>query len=130
MKKQSFYVVGAMVVVALTLIYFYGVSRRVEGFSSTGSGVNTLTMYYVDWCPHCTHAKPDFEKLKAESPLQVNGKGVEVGMVNPEKEPEAAKGKPVKGYPTILLQKASGETVEYQGERAYGPLKEFLKENV
>lgn len=129
MKKQSFYVVGAMVIVALTLIYFYGVGRRAEGFNGSG-GNSTLTMYYVDWCPHCTHAKPDFEKLKGESPLQVNGKNVEIGMVNPEKEPEAAKGKPVKGYPTILLQKPSGETVEYQGERAYGPLKEFLKENV
>ncbi len=128
MKKQSFYIFGAMIVVALVLIYFYGVSRRAEGFSD--SGVSSFTMYYVDWCPHCQTAKPDFEKLKSESPLQVNGKQVEINMVNPENEPDAAKGKPVKGYPTILLQKASGETVEYQGERTYGPFKDFLKENV
>jgi thiol-disulfide isomerase/thioredoxin len=128
MKKQSFYIIGAIIVIALVLVYFYGVSRRAEGFSDSGS--NSLTMYYVDWCPHCQTAKPDFEKLQSESPLQVNGTSVDINMVNPEKEPEAAKGKPVKGYPTILLQKASGEIVEYQGERAYAPLKDFLKENV
>jgi len=129
MKNQTIYIFGAIIAVALVLIYFYGISRsRAEGFS--GSGPSSFTMYYVDWCPHCKDAKPDFEKLKSESPLQVNGKQVEISMVNPEDDPAAAKGKPVKGYPTILLQKASGETVEYQGERAYGPFKDFLKENV
>lgn len=129
MKNQTLYIFGAVIVVALVLIYFYGISHwRGEGFSD--SGVNSFTMYYVDWCPHCKDAKPDFEKLQSESPLQVNGKQIEISMVNPENDPAAAKGKPVKGYPTILLQKASGEIVEYQGERAYGPFKDFLKENV
>jgi hypothetical protein len=51
-------------------------------------------------------------------------------MVNPEKTPEAAAGKPVKGYPTILLEKMTGEIVEYSGERNKDGYMAFLKENI
>ena len=51
-------------------------------------------------------------------------------MVEPEKEPEKAKGKTIKGYPTLLLEKANGETVEFDGERTPEGYAKFLEQNV
>lgn len=128
MRNQSFYIFGGLVVFALALIYFYGANRRrYEGFSD---GNAKLTMYYVDWCPHCQHAKPDFEKLVSKSPLKVGAGSVDITLVNPENTPEAAAGKPVKGYPTILLEKPGGEIVEYNGERNTDSYMQFLQQNI
>jgi thiol-disulfide isomerase/thioredoxin len=128
MKNQAFYIFAGVIVVALALIYFYGISKKSEGFSSDNK--NTFTMYYVDWCPHCTHAKPDFEALRDASPVDINGQQVEFSMVNPEKTPELTKGKPIKGYPTIILTKAGGQSVEYSGERNKGGYMSFLQSNL
>jgi hypothetical protein len=38
-------------------------------------------------------------------------------MIDAAKNPEAAKDKPVKGFPTFLLETTDGKIVEYQGER-------------
>lgn len=128
MRNQSFYIFGGLVVLALVLIYFYGANgRRYEGFSD---GNPKLTMYYVDWCPHCQHAKPDFEALASKSPLKVGAGSVDIALVNPEKNPDAAAGKPVKGYPTILLEKPGGEIVEYNGERNTDGYMQFLQQNI
>lgn len=129
MKHQALIVVGSLLIVALVLLYFYGVGRRsaMEGFAS---GKTTLTMYYVDWCPHCQSAKPDFEALKDASPIDVNGQSVAFEMVNPEKTPDLTKGKPIKGYPTILLTKSSGEVVEYDGSRDKDGYMSFLQSNI
>lgn len=129
MRNQNFYIFGGIILIALVLLYFYGTYRKHnEGFNDNSD--SKLTMYFVDWCPHCTNAKPDFESMKAVSPLQVNGKPVSINMVNPESNPDAAAGKPVKGYPTILLEKSSGEIVEYNGERNKDGYMAFLKENI
>jgi thiol-disulfide isomerase/thioredoxin len=129
MKQQALLLIAGLVVVALVLIYFYGMGsgRRYEGFDT---GKNKFTMYYVDWCPHCQHAKPDFEALRDASPVDVNGQLVEVDMVNPEKNPELTKGKPIKGYPTILLTKSTGDIVEYEGSRDKEGYMSFLKNNL
>lgn len=132
MRRQSFYIFVGCVTVALVLLYFYGKAGwplKREGFSGSGSGYN-LTMYYVDWCPHCQSAKPDFEALRDASPVDVNGHVVEVGLVNPEKTPELTQGKPIKGYPTVILTKPSGEFVEYNGERNKSGYMSFLQSNV
>ena len=127
MKQQALLLIAGLVVAALVLIYFYGVGGRREGFADAK---NKFTMYYVDWCPHCQHAKPDFEALRDASPVDVNGQLVEIDMVNPEKNPELTKGKPIKGYPTILLTKSTGDVVEYEGPREKDGYMSFLKANL
>jgi thiol-disulfide isomerase/thioredoxin len=108
-------------------------SFQIDGFADGGSGSGTnpkLTMYYVDWCPHCTSAKPDFQSVMGNGTATINGKKVDIAMVNPEKDPDAAAGKPVKGYPTILFESPGGNIVEYSGERNKAGFLEFLKTNV
>ena len=132
---KPLHIVIGLIVAALVIIYFVGLptnwSFKVDGFTDGGNSSNPkLTMYYVDWCPHCTSAKPDFQSVMGNGTATINGKTVDVAMVNPEKDPAAAAGKPVKGYPTILFEKPGGNIVEYSGERNKAGFLEFLKENV
>ena len=78
----------------------------------------TFTMYYADWCGHCKTAKPEFEKLVAKSPMDVNGVKCKIRLVSPEKQPELAKGKQIKGFPTFLMETPDGKMVEYKGPRS------------
>ena len=116
-----------LVVVAI-LIFFSLYSKRLSGFQNPT--IDTFTMYYADWCPHCKTAKPDMEALIAKSPIDVNGKKCAIRMIQPEQQPEEAKGKPVKGFPTFLLETTDGETVEYKGARNTGGYLAFLNENL
>ena len=100
-----------------------GETHHYEGFSSDA----TFYMFGVDWCPHCTSTKPIFDSLG--STQTIGGKTVQCVYVNPENEPEKAKGFPVDGYPTLILQKGS-EQVKYSGPRTKDGFLQFLQQNV
>jgi thiol-disulfide isomerase/thioredoxin len=92
-----------------------------EPFASPAA---TFTMFGVDWCPHCKTAKPIVESLKAS----MTSGDVEVRVVNPEKEPQAAEGFQIDGYPTFYLEK-SGQKTKYSGPRTVEGMKAFLQQN-
>ena len=96
-----------------------------EGFASSGP---MFYMFGVDWCPHCTSAKPEF--LALGSTKTIDGKSVEMRFVNPEKEPEAAADFEIDGYPTLYLVQSSGQKVKYQGPRTTDGFLHFLQKNV
>jgi len=130
--KQSFYTLAIVVVVALlALNYMY---NRSEGFADAGaSGVDTFTMFYADWCPHCKTVKPEFKNWGADKgSVQVNGKTVFVKMLEAdaagtkEKMTEAG----VKGFPTFMLFKSNGQKVEFDGERSPAGWESWLKKNI
>ena len=113
---------AAVVVGILGLAYFYGFGASfgfgLQGFQSgPAPAVNTFTMYYADWCPHCQTVKPEFTEFSKDGTIEVGGKPCQVLMIDAAKNPEAAKGKPVKGFPTFLLETTDGKVVEYQGSR-------------
>jgi thiol-disulfide isomerase/thioredoxin len=119
----------AGVVVAL-LVFFGLYSNRLAGFQNPAPDINTFTMYYADWCPHCKTAKPEMEALVAKGTMDINGKKCVVRMIQPEQQPEEAKGKPIKGFPTFLLETTDGETVEYKGQRNTAGYLSFLNETL
>jgi thiol-disulfide isomerase/thioredoxin len=92
-----------------------------EPFASSST---IFTMFGVDWCPHCVSAKPIVEKLKAS----MTNADVDVRVVNPEKEPQAAEGFQIDGYPTFYLEKA-GQKTKYSGPRTVEGMKAFLQQN-
>ena len=120
---------AGIVLVLLWVVYrvYLSLSMNTEGFVNADAPVATLTMYYADWCGHCQRAKPEFAKLGATQ--TIGGKQVQIKMVNPEENPDAAKGVEIRGFPTILLSMGS-KTVEYPGERTAAAMIEFLKQNV
>ena len=128
--QQKLLYVGIFVV-GVVLVYMWLCMSGPEGFQNTEStdGDYHFVMYGVNWCPHCVKAKPEFEALGAKK--TIGGKVVVCEVVNPEEEPEKAKGKKIEGYPTIHLYDAQGSLVEeYSGPRTTSGFLQFLEKNV
>ena len=131
MKNRLLALFGITIAV---LVGIYIISMR-EGFTdSTGPissmGADMFTLYYVDWCPHCKSVKPMFEDFAKNGFVTIAGKNVKVRTVECEKQSKEAEGKPIKGYPTFLLETAEGKTVEYQGDRGPEAWLKFLNEEL
>lgn len=126
MKVKFIYLIG--IVVAL-LVLLRVMHASVEGFTGGAStGGDSFTLYYAEWCPHCKTVKPAFAEWAKNGFISVGGKNVAVSMVQPEKEPEKAKGKTIKGYPTFILETADGKTYEYEGDRTPAGYQKFLED--
>lgn len=126
---------GVVVAGLLVLMFLYRhrMGAVVQGFQSGSAArpdVDTFTMYYADWCPHCQTAKPEFQDLVSKSPMEFGGKKCRIRMIQPEQQPEEVAGKPVKGYPTFLLETTGGEIVEYKGGRSTDGYLAFLNEKL
>jgi hypothetical protein len=124
-----------LVAVGLILIVMWARTRgSVEGFADNvpaPSDTNPwkFNMYYVDWCPHCHHAKPEFESLG--STMTIGGKSVVLQAIEAEKNPEAVRGLKISGYPTFVLYDAEGKVVkDYDGPRKGVSFRSFLEDTV
>ena len=121
---------GFAVLSVLVLLAMYGLGvnfnrKLLQGFQSAPA-MNTFTMYYADWCGHCQAAKPSFTEFANQGTITVGNTKCAIRMISPETDPEAAKGKQIKGYPSFLLETVDGETVEYTGERNVDGYMSFL----
>lgn len=123
---KPFLLVVAILALLVALWYTYG--QKKESFANPT--VPTFTMYYAEWCGHCKTAKPEFEALVAKSPMDVNGVKCNIRMVSPEKEPQLAKGKSIKGFPTFLMETPDGKAVEYKGSRSTDGYLKFINETL
>ena len=94
---------------------------------NSGLPPNTFTMYYADWCPHCTTAKPEFAKLGAT--MTIDGTPVVIQAIEEQQISPDVKDK-IKGFPTIQLVKPDGSVMEYSGERTTDGFQQFLKQNL
>ena len=101
-----------------------------QNMSGSAPAANTFTMYYADWCPHCQTVKPEFTQFSNQGVIEVGGKKCQIKMVEATKNPEAVKGKPVKGFPTFLLETTDGNILEYQGPRSTDGWMAFINENL
>jgi thiol-disulfide isomerase/thioredoxin len=87
-----------ILIIILVSLVMYFVNKNNEGFENKG----VLYFFYVDWCPHCTTAKPVISKLEQDS--AVNSK-VDIKRVNCEgsaEEKELAKQYNISGFPTVI----------------------------
>ena len=129
MKYLSWKNIALAIVVLFLLYSLYSMSvGKSESFQNPS--MPTFTMYYADWCGHCKTAKPEFEALAAKSPMDINGTKCNIRMVSPEKQPELAKGKSIKGFPTFLMETPDGKTVEYKGPRSTDGYLKFINETL
>jgi thiol-disulfide isomerase/thioredoxin len=115
---------GAIILALVLLGYWYFKSS--EGFE----GSDTFTLYYADWCPHCKTIKPVFSEWSSKKSIEVNGKTVFLSMVEADAEPAKVSEAGVKGYPTFMLKKADGTSVEFNGERTASGWESWLKSNL
>jgi thiol-disulfide isomerase/thioredoxin len=90
----------------------------------------TLMLFYVDWCPHCKTAKPEWETLKTEyEGKNINGYNlvfVEYNCTNETSEITQLMDKySIEGYPTIKLVK-DNQVIEYDAKPTKSTMEQFL----
>jgi thiol-disulfide isomerase/thioredoxin len=90
----------------------------------------TMMLFYVDWCPHCKTAKPEWESLKSDyDGKQINGYSitfVEHNCTNESDEVTNLLNKySIEGYPTIKLLK-DNQVIEYDAKPSRSTMEQFL----
>ena len=90
----------------------------------------TLMLFYVDWCPHCKTAKPEWESLKADyDGKSINGytiNFVEYNCTNESAEVSELMDKyNIEGYPTVKLIK-DNQVIEYDAKPTKSTMDQFL----
>ena len=98
--------------------------------SEASNKIAELMMFYVDWCPHCKTAKPEWNSLKDEyEGKQINGHTMifhEYNCTNETDEIEKLMDKyKIEGYPTIKLLK-DNQIVEYDAKPTKSTMLQFL----
>lgn len=91
-------------------------------------GECVVALFYADWCPHCTHFKPDYKKAMAQlnGKMGKDGKKLRLEMVDCDAHKELGRKYDVSGYPTVKIIKDDGTQVEYGGERTFEGLRKYL----
>ena len=117
-------------VLVLILVVFKLYGTSILGFQNQGpvmGGKDTLLIVKANWCGHCKKAMPDFEQLVSASPItKADGSSVTVRMLDSDTDKSEVKNLNVKGFPTILYQKADGTVTNYNGERSFNAIQAFL----
>jgi thiol-disulfide isomerase/thioredoxin len=86
-----------------------------------------LIIVKANWCGHCKRAMPDFERLVSASPItKADGSDVTVRMLDSDENAGEVQNLNVKGFPTILYQSSDGSISNYNGERTYNAIQEFI----
>jgi thiol-disulfide isomerase/thioredoxin len=105
-------------------------NRENETVDPNSNKTATMMLFYVDWCPHCKTAKPEWENLKTEyEGKNINGYTLVFMEYNctaesPENEELMNKYK-IEGYPTIKLLK-DNQVVEYDAKPTKSTMEQFL----
>ena len=108
----------------------YNANRENDTFNSDSNKVATMMLFYVDWCPHCKTAKPEWENLKSEyEGKQINGYTIAFTEYNCTTESaetdELMNRYKIEGYPTIKLIK-DNQVIEYDAKPTKSTMEQFL----
>ena len=126
MLGLAYYVYGKYISNSTT----YNANREHDAFNSDSNKVATMMLFYVDWCPHCKTAKPEWENLKSEyEGKQINGYTITFTEYNCTTESaetdELMNRYKIEGYPTIKLIK-DNQVVEYDAKPTKSTMEQFL----
>ena len=131
--NTSAILISALVLASLLylLAVFTGYRPHLDGFTGLSPNTNTFTLYYMNGCPHCESILPDYKNFVAAGQIVTSGKKTNIRMLeqgDPDAAPELAANN-IKGFPTFILSTASGENIEYSGDRTVPAMKEFIAKN-
>ena len=93
-----------------------------------GKGECVVALFYADWCPHCKHFKPHFQRAMTEfnGKPGKDGKKIRLEMVDCDANKDISREYDVSGYPTVKILGDDGTQVEYGGDRTYEGLRKYL----
>lgn len=86
------------------------------------SSDNEILFFYADWCGHCKHFKPEWNKF--EEWAKINN--IKCRSINGENYNELTTKYKIEGYPTVLKVNSNGDLIEeFYGDRTLDGLKSF-----
>ena len=138
-NKITVIAIFAFIGLAVYLYFTYMAPKLAPSFKvnqerkTSGGGGNKVAemfLFYVDWCPHCKTAKPEWNDLKAEyENKEINGYKLiftEVNCTNESPEIEKMMNTyKIDGFPTIKLLK-DGQVIEYDAKPTKETMEQFL----
>lgn len=137
-KVIALFIVGLLLVIFAYYTYKHYIDTKTSFHANrenipkneNSNKTATLMLFYVDWCPHCKTAKPDWESLKSEYDGQsINGYTVhfvEYNCTNESAETSELMDKyNIEGYPTIKLIK-DNQVIEYDAKPTKSTMVQFL----
>jgi len=140
LKKFRYHIVIVLVIFLIIILYLYFTyyKKIKESFKSNNeldygkSGENKeakICFFYVDWCPHCKTAMPEWNKFKNEmNNTEVNGYKlvcVEYNCTTESSEVKKLINKyNIEGYPTVKLIK-NNEVYDFDAKPTVSYLKQF-----
>jgi thiol-disulfide isomerase/thioredoxin len=130
-KSIPTYMICGITIAIFILLFLYlynspAIVSKKESFANLETP-SSFMMFYTDWCPHCTHAKPEFKKVMEKcSSGELNGKKIVVKMINAEENKDLAREYKVEGYPTLIFTK-DGKNYTYEGNRTEKDMMSYLE---
>ncbi len=143
-SNMSWITIGLFVIAVIFFIWFgyssyksytesltsYNANRENGKDNVTSNKTANMMLFYVDWCPHCKTAKPEWEELKSEyEGKNINGYNVvftEYNCTNETAEIDELMDKyKIEGYPTIKLVK-DNQVIEYDAKPTKSTMEQFL----
>ena len=87
-----------------------------------------LIWFYATWCGHCVNMEPEWEQLQKNHPEEVNLAKVESEDYNNyDASPNEDR---VQGFPTIRLYHQDKMVKEYDGERSFKNMYDFIQDYI
>jgi thiol-disulfide isomerase/thioredoxin len=137
--SKLIYLVIAIIIIIVTYYLYkswtsgpvYNANRESGSKNDTSYNKQAeLMLFYVDWCPHCKTAKPEWDNLKTTYENKtINGYTIiftEYNCTNESSEVEELMNKyKIEGYPTIKLLK-DGQIIEYDAKPTKSTMEQFL----
>ena len=114
--KTGVCVVAALLLALALISYFVKGTEEKETFNNK----STLRMFYVNWCPHCKDAKPEFKSCQNPDVIfeAVDCEAEENKNLVTEFKPE--------GYPTYVFTR-NGANIPYEGGRSKAEIESWLE---
>jgi protein disulfide-isomerase A1 len=86
----------------------------------------TLILFHADWCGHCQHFMPTFDKFSGA----INKSKLNIIKFNADKDKKYIDPFKIDGFPTLLLNVPKNKQfITYNGDRSINDLLKFVNEN-
>ena len=127
LKKNKKVVIVVLALLLCIYLYKEHYSKKVEKFDN---GVSELMFFSAEWCGHCKDFKPVWKNLVREMEKEPYKNNIILQNYDNEKDSKMFKKYNVTQFPTLILKKEDGTTVEFEGNRDVKTLTSFIDDNL
>ena len=127
LKKNKKIVIVVLVLLLCIYLYKEHYSKKVEKFDN---GVSELMFFSAEWCGHCKDFKPVWKNLVREMEKEPYKNNIILKNYDNEEDSKMFKKYNVTQFPTLILKKEDGTTVEFEGNRDVKTLTSFIDDNL